>query len=184
MAEFKVGCSPVTNRIMAGTVKKDGTWGVNKKDVTDTAPLAVAQHLLQVEEKIQFEYKNELYELKVVKVEKKEYCECKFGPFTTSKDTFSKCQTCGKTPNHDDQIIMERGKVDLRNCKEGDILISALGGKLRYVRPTKDTEYLDHIVEYLIPNRMGEGTRTHDGYVFAKNRMPEIDHDIIRIEPI
>ena len=75
---------------------------------------------------------------------------------------------------------MERGKVDLRNCKEGDILISALGMKLKYVRPTTETEYLDHVVEYLDDN-LGNGTRTHDGYVFAKNRKPETDHDIVEI---
>jgi len=75
---------------------------------------------------------------------------------------------------------MERGKVDLRKCEKGDILISALGAELKYVRPTKDSEYLDHVVEYIDDN-MGEGTRTHDGYVFQKNRIPATDHDIVRI---
>lgn len=68
MSDFKVGCSPLTSRIFAGKVLKDGTWGANKKDVTDTAVGAVAQHLLQLEEKMQFTYKGELYELKVEKV--------------------------------------------------------------------------------------------------------------------
>lgn len=49
-------------------VKKDGTWYSNKKDVTDTAVGAVAQHLLQLNEKVQFTYKGEKYELKVVKI--------------------------------------------------------------------------------------------------------------------
>lgn len=75
---------------------------------------------------------------------------------------------------------MERGKVDLRKCQKGDILTSALGAKLVYVRPTRGTEYLDHIVEYFDKD-LGRGTRTHDGYVMAFNRKPNIDHDIIKI---
>ena len=71
-------------------------------------------------------------------------------------------------------------KIDLRECVAGDILISSLGAKLKYVRPTNETEYLDHVVEYL-DDGLGNGTRTHDGYVFAKNRKPETDHDIVEI---
>ena len=71
--------------------------------------------------------------------------------------------------------------VDLRNCKKGDILISSHGVKLIYLRPTTDTEYLDHVVGYM-DEGLGEGTRTHDGFVFAKNRIPETDHDIVKIE--
>jgi len=36
---------------------------------------------------------------------------------------------------------MERGNVDLSKCKKGDILISALGAKLIYLRPTEENEY-------------------------------------------
>ena len=68
MSDFKVGCSPLTSRLFAGKVLKNGTWGQTKYDVTDTAVGAVAQHLLQLEEKMQFTYKGELYELKVEKV--------------------------------------------------------------------------------------------------------------------
>ena len=84
---------------------------------------------------------------------------------------------------------METGKVDLRECKKGDILISSQGAKLEYIAPTpwKHFTYLDHVVRY-IADKDGEsmgknqyGTRTHDGYVFAKNRIPEHDHDIIQI---
>ena len=74
----------------------------------------------------------------------------------------------------------ERGNVDLRDCDEGDILISALGGVLKYIRPTEEDNYYDHHVEYL-DGDLGDGTRTHDGYVFRKNRKPETDHDIVRI---
>lgn len=70
MSDYKVGTSPLTGRIYAGTVKKDGTWGANKKDVTDTAPGAVAAHLIQRNEIIEFYYKDgNKYELKVVKVQ-------------------------------------------------------------------------------------------------------------------
>ena len=68
MSDFKVGCSPLTSRLFAGRVLKNGTWGKTKHDVTETAVGAVAQHLLQLEEKVQFNYKGELYELKVEKV--------------------------------------------------------------------------------------------------------------------
>jgi len=71
-------------------------------------------------------------------------------------------------------------EIDLRNCIEGDLLISSQGAKLRYLRPTNESEYLDHVVEYL-EEGLGKGTRTHDGYVFAKARRPETDHDIIEI---
>ena len=76
--------------------------------------------------------------------------------------------------------------VDLRLCEPGDILISSLGATLEYVRPTKENEYLDHVVRYIEmadgskPNG-SKGTRTHDGFVMKFNRKPEIDHDIIKI---
>lgn len=80
-------------------------------------------------------------------------------------------------------------KIDLRNCKKGDILISSQGSTLEYVSPTpwKHYTYLDHVVKYIEDkdgNSMGEenyGTRTHDGFTYANNRMPETDHDIIEV---
>ena len=74
---------------------------------------------------------------------------------------------------------MERGKVDLRDCNPGDILISAHGLKMKYVRPLSEDDYYDHEVEYL-EKGLGNGTRTHDGYVFRNKRLPE-DHDIVQI---
>jgi hypothetical protein len=77
--------------------------------------------------------------------------------------------------------------VDLRNCKKGDILISSQGAKLEYIAPTpwKNYTYLDHVVRY-IEDANGKsfgdknyGTRTNDGFVFAENRKPETDHDIV-----
>ena len=70
--------------------------------------------------------------------------------------------------------------IDLRMCKKGDMLLSSQGAKLKYIRPTNDDEYLDHVVEYL-DEGLGRGTRTHDGYVFKHNRIPSTDHDIISI---
>jgi len=47
MKNLHVGTSPLTNRIFAGTVLKDGrTWGANKSDVTGAACGAVAEHVL------------------------------------------------------------------------------------------------------------------------------------------
>jgi hypothetical protein len=82
--------------------------------------------------------------------------------------------------------------IDLRNCKKGDILISSQGAKLEYVGPTprRQYTYLDHVVRYIEDKTgasMGDsnyGTRTHDGHVYANNRVPEIDHDIVEIRPI
>ena len=79
--------------------------------------------------------------------------------------------------------------IDLRLCKRGDILISSQDSILEYVSPTpwKFYNYLDHVVRYL-EDKDGKnygdkcyGTRTHDGFVFQKNRIPESDHDIIDI---
>lgn len=42
-----VGTSPLTNRIYAGNVLKDGrSWAANKQDVTGSACGAVAEHVL------------------------------------------------------------------------------------------------------------------------------------------
>lgn len=48
MKKLHVATSPLTNRIYAGTVLKDGqTWGANKEDVTGAACGAVAEHVLR-----------------------------------------------------------------------------------------------------------------------------------------
>lgn len=79
--------------------------------------------------------------------------------------------------------------IDLRQCKQGDILIGRHGSKMIYVCPTpwKHFTYLDHVIRYITDKdgkSMGDnsyGTRTHDGYVFAHNRIPETDEDIVEI---
>ncbi len=70
MKNFKVGCSPLTSTLYAGNVLKNGNWGNVKHDVTDTAVIAVAQHLLQLNQKMQFNYQGKEYEIKVEKVSK------------------------------------------------------------------------------------------------------------------
>jgi hypothetical protein len=80
-------------------------------------------------------------------------------------------------------------KIDLNKCKAGDILISSHGAILEYVSPTpwKHYTYLDHVVKYIKDekgNLYGEenyGTRTNDGFTYAKKRIPEVDHDIVKI---
>jgi hypothetical protein len=64
---FKIGTSPITNQIHAGLVK-NGQWQGTKHDVTDSAPAAVAQHLLQTGEAIEFMYMGEQYRLSVEKI--------------------------------------------------------------------------------------------------------------------
>ena len=47
MRHLHVGTSPLTNRIYAGHVLKDGrTWGEGKQDVTGPACGAVIEHVL------------------------------------------------------------------------------------------------------------------------------------------
>lgn len=79
--------------------------------------------------------------------------------------------------------------VDLSKCKKGDILISSLGAKLEYIAPTpwRHYTYLDHVVRY-VEDSDGKsfgneiyGTRTNDGFAYAKNRIPETDHDIVMV---
>lgn len=68
MSEFKVGCSPLSSKIYAGTVLKNGMWGKVKHDVTDTAVSAVAEHLLKMNELLEFKYAGKTYQLKVTEV--------------------------------------------------------------------------------------------------------------------
>lgn len=71
MAKFKVGCSPLTSKIFAGNVSERNVYTGKKYDVTDTAPSAVAQHLLQLNQSMEFTYEGEQYELTVIKLPKK-----------------------------------------------------------------------------------------------------------------
>ncbi|MES2593164.1 MAG: hypothetical protein V4608_14880 [Bacteroidota bacterium] len=66
---MKIGTSPLTGIIYAGKVSKTGLWIGNKSDVTDTAPLAVAEHLIQRNERIQFNRLGKIYVLKVEEIE-------------------------------------------------------------------------------------------------------------------
>ena len=77
------------------------------------------------------------------------------------------------------QTVVSDSTVDLRTCKKGDILISKFGVKLRYLKPTEEGSYYDHEVEYL-QEGLGNGTRTHEGFVFRKNRRSD-DEDIVEI---
>ena len=77
---------------------------------------------------------------------------------------------------------MDKGKVDLRECRKGDVLISALGAKLEYVEPLPVDNYYDHKVKHVDGEYAGSfGTRIDDGHVFRYNRMPEYDHDIVQV---
>jgi hypothetical protein len=47
MKPIHIGTSPLTNRIFAGTVLKDGqTWAAGKQDVTGNACAAVCQYVI------------------------------------------------------------------------------------------------------------------------------------------
>jgi len=79
--------------------------------------------------------------------------------------------------------------IDLSTCEKGDVLISSHGTTLEYISrtPFKQYAYLDHVVRY-VKYKNGEkfakgsyGTRTNDGFVFANNRQPETDDDIVEV---
>jgi len=67
------------------------------------------------------------------------------------------------------------------------MLISSLGGVLKYVNCLAEVDYMDHVVEYIwVPGEQGirgRGSRTNDGYTFRNKRNPMIDHDIVAIIP-
>jgi hypothetical protein len=69
MSKIRIGCSPITGTIYAGSVSKNGLWGKNKVDVTDEALNAVSQSLLQTDEVLRFQYEGEWYELSVKKIQ-------------------------------------------------------------------------------------------------------------------
>ena len=66
MTEYHVGCGAFG--IYAGILNKDKTMWKNKSDVTNEALDAVVQYLLQENVVMDFNYKNEIYCLKVEKV--------------------------------------------------------------------------------------------------------------------
>ncbi len=57
MTEFKVGCSPITGTIYAGTVREDKkgniVWTNNRHEVTEEAVDAVVQRLKQLPGKME-----------------------------------------------------------------------------------------------------------------------------------
>ena len=76
--------------------------------------------------------------------------------------------------------------IDLSICEKGDILISKHGAILKYISPLPKEDYYDHEIEYLympefpLKTKLGNGTRTNEGFVFKNNRKEE-DHDIVSI---
>jgi hypothetical protein len=67
--KIRIGCSPITGTIYAGSVSKTRLWGKNKVDVTDEAIRSVAESLLHTDEVLQFTYEGDLYELAVRKIQ-------------------------------------------------------------------------------------------------------------------
>ena len=77
--------------------------------------------------------------------------------------------------------VTERPVFDMNQCKEGDLLESIHGAKLKY-SGKEGTKSFPHLVQYLsIPGEnvsgKSKGTRTNEGWVFDNSPLP-IDHDI------
>jgi hypothetical protein len=68
-------------------------------------------------------------------------------------------------------------KIDLRDCKPGDKLLTKHGRILTYVKPLDSNDYMDHEIRY--PNG-GYGSRTHEGFVYRRKRL-DTDEDIVEI---
>jgi hypothetical protein len=67
--KLTIGCSSLSGTIFGGTLLKCGNvWSSDKQNVTNMAVSSVAEHLLHVEEMVEFTFKDELY---IMKVEKK-----------------------------------------------------------------------------------------------------------------
>lgn len=97
MANFKIGCSPLTSKIFAGKVLTNGAWSANRQDVTESAPAAVAQHLMQLDESLEFTHRNgKRYRLQVVEVG--HVCpKCDNPHPHVSKNGDGSCEDCGHT---------------------------------------------------------------------------------------
>ena len=76
-------------------------------------------------------------------------------------------------------LVIKQRKIDLRDCKEGDILISQHGIILQYVR---DRKYFLHEVKYLYDNKLLNlhTSRFHNGCSFKNDKLGK-NHDIKRI---
>ena len=68
MSEITVACSTFSGKIYAGKPLKNGMWSSKKVDVTDSAVSAVAQHFIILKQKMQFNYRGNIYEIKVTKI--------------------------------------------------------------------------------------------------------------------
>jgi len=70
MGKLVVSVSPLSNRIIAGSLLKNGyTYGANKTDVTEEAVASVALHLQKSNQSLEFTLKNgKRYILKVQEV--------------------------------------------------------------------------------------------------------------------
>jgi hypothetical protein len=118
MSELKIGISPLTSEIYIGSVLKDSTWGKNKTNVTKQAPLVVAEYLVRRNIRIEFNYLEETYVLKVERKLKdfrdrlnKEYkdLDIKFkalNNFLLDEDKFNKLDNKNKELLHKQSEVM------------------------------------------------------------------------------
>lgn len=64
--KLHIGCSPLTAKIYAGTILKEGCWSSDKQDVTDQAVSAVAQHFVQLDQHMEFTFEGKEYIIQVI----------------------------------------------------------------------------------------------------------------------
>ena len=68
--EIKLGVSPITKTIYAGTLIKNNTmWGANKQDVTESVFSAMCEFLHKHRETRTFAIEGKTYKIDLVKVE-------------------------------------------------------------------------------------------------------------------
>ena len=63
MSKLKVGFLPISKKIAAGSITDKGMWGSNRSDVTESAPGAVAEYLIETDTYIVFEFGGKKYKL-------------------------------------------------------------------------------------------------------------------------
>lgn len=77
--------------------------------------------------------------------------------------------------------VEEAEGFDMNQCKPGDRLISKHGAVCIYLDKKGPAKW-PHRIRF-VDDKLGEGSRTDDGHVFARHRIPE-DHDIIGFAPV
>ena len=93
---------------------------------------------------------------------------------------------------HNDSVLdylkdlsYKRGSIDLRNCKQDDLLLGTQNKLMTYWADISedDSKYMDHQLKSLDPKYKDALpiTCSHDGYMFYNNRKASLGNDVVLI---